>query len=113
MITLRATSGYVFTFELNKNNFTTYLHGRDLSVLGKHLCEVLLGEFFAEVFDEDIGESLGLLAQLLLPLLAGNEASDVDLLAIEQHAVDLLDGVVSGLLGLEVDKAVTLGVGVR
>ncbi len=68
----------------------------------------MLSELLAEVLDEDIGEALGLLAQLLLPLLAGNEASDVDLLAVEQHPIDLLDGVVGGLLGLKVDKAVTL-----
>ena len=68
----------------------------------------MLSELLAEVLDEDIGEALGLLSQLLLPLLAGNESSNVDLLAVEQHAIDLLDGVVGGLLGLEVDKAVTL-----
>jgi len=34
------------------------------------------------------------------------------LLSIEQHSVDPLDGVVGSLLGLEVDEAVPLGVGV-
>jgi len=39
----------------------------------------LFGEFFAKVLDEDIGEALGLFAQLLLAFLAGDEAADVDL----------------------------------
>ena len=34
------------------------------------------------------------------------------LFAIEQHAVDFLDGIVGSLLSLEVDKAVALGVAV-
>jgi hypothetical protein len=40
----------------------------------------LFGEFFAEVLDEDVGETLGLFAQLLLAFLAGDEAADVDLI---------------------------------
>ena len=72
----------------------------------------MLRQFFAEVLDEDVGEAFSLLAQLLLPLLARDEASNVDFLAIEQHAIDLLDGIVGGLLRLEVNKAVALGIAV-
>ena len=32
------------------------------------------------------------------------------LLSVQQHSIDLLDGVVGGLLGLEVHEAVSLGV---
>jgi hypothetical protein len=35
------------------------------------------------------------------------------LLSVQQHSIDLLDGVVGGLLGLEVHEAVSLGVTVR
>ncbi len=89
-----------------------YLDGRDFSVLGKHVCQILFGQIFAKVLDEDIGEAFGLLAQLLFPLLAGDEASNIDLLAVEQHAINLLDGIVGGLLSLEVNKAVALGIAV-
>ena len=35
--------------------------------------------------------------------------ADVDLLVVQQHAIDSLDGSVSGLGGLVVDETVTLG----
>ena len=34
--------------------------------------------------------------------------ADEDLLVVEQHAVDLLDGVDGGLLSLEVDESIAL-----
>ena len=57
----------------------TYLDGGDLSELGEHVSELLLAQLLAEVLDEDVGEALGFLAQLLLALLARNELANVDL----------------------------------
>ena len=80
----------------------------DFSILGEHLLELLISQLVSEVLDVDVGELLGLLSQLLLSLLAGNESSDKDLLLVQQHAVDLLDGVHGSLLGLEVDESISL-----
>ncbi len=61
------------------NEYKQYLDGGDFSVFSENVSQILFGEFFAEVLDEDIGEALGLFAQLLLAFLAGDEAADVDL----------------------------------
>ena len=60
-------------------NIETHFDGGDLSKLGEHVSELLLAQLLAKVLDEDVGELLGLLAQLLLALLARNEAANVDL----------------------------------
>ena len=80
----------------------------DLPVLGEHLLQLLVSEVISEVLDEHIGELLGLLSQLLLALLARDKPPYEHLLFIEQHAVDLLDGVHGSFLGLEVDKSISL-----
>ena len=81
----------------------------DLAKLGEHLLELLVSKVLSKVLDVHVGELLGLLSQLLLPLLAGHEPAHEDLLLVEQHAVHLLDRVHGGLLRLEVDEAVALG----
>ena len=80
----------------------------DFSVLREHLLQLLFGEVISEVLDEHIGELLSLFSQLLLTLLARNKPPYEHLLLIEQHAVDLLNGVHGSFLGLEVDKPVSL-----
>jgi len=80
----------------------------DLPVLGEHLLQLLISQVVAEVLDVDVGELLGLLSKLLLALLARDKPPDEHLLLVQQHAVDLLDSVHCGLLGLEVDKSVAL-----
>merc|ERR1719400_693454 len=72
--------------------------GGDLAKLGEHFLEFLVSKVLSEVLDVHVGELLGLLSQLLLPLLAGHKPPHKDLLLVEQHAVDLLDGVHGGLL---------------
>ena len=81
----------------------------DLPVLGEHLLQFLFSQFVSEVLDEDIGELLGLLSELLLALLARDKPAHEHLLLVQQHAVDLLDGVHGSFLSLEVDKSITLG----
>merc|ERR1719318_51587 len=80
----------------------------DLSELGEDFLQLFVSQIFSEVLDVDIGELLGLLSQLLLALLAGNKSADKHLLFVQQHAVDLLNGVHSRLLGLKMDKSITL-----
>lgn len=86
----------------------TYLQGRYLSEFLEHFLKSLLSKFFGEVLDVAIGEPLGFLTQFNLPLLPGDEAAHKDFLGIEQHPIDLLDGVHRGLFSLEMDEAVTL-----
>ena len=62
-----------------KEKDKTNLDGGDLPVLGEEAGQLIFGQFFAEVLDEDVGEALGLLAQLHLALLARNELANVDL----------------------------------
>ena len=94
---------------IKSSNLTHHFVRGDLPVLGEHLLQFLFSQFVSEVLDEDIGELLGLLSELLLALLARDEPPDKHLLLVEQHAVDLLDGIHGGFLGLEVDKSVSLG----
>jgi len=84
----------------------------DLAKLGEHLLELLVSKVLSKVLDVHVGELLGLLSQLLLPLLAGHKPPHEDLLLVEQHAVHLLDGVHGGLLGLKVNEAVAFGAAV-
>ena len=80
----------------------------DLPKLVEHFFQFVIGQIITEILDVDIGKLLGLLSQLLLPLLAGDESADEDFLLVQQHAVDLLDGVHGGLFGLEMDESVSL-----
>ena len=99
---------HAMSSNIKSNNRTHHFVRGDLPVLGEHLLQLLFSEFISEVLDEDIGELLGLLSQLLLALLARDKPPYEDLLLVEQHAVDLLDGVHGSFLGLEVDKSVSL-----
>ena len=81
----------------------------DGAVRLEHFQQLGVVQVVAEVLDVDVGEALGLLAELLLPLLARHELADEHLLVVEQHAVHLLDGVGGRLLRLEVDEPVALG----
>jgi len=91
---------------------TTYIThhfvGGDLPELGENFLQFLVTEVLSKVLDVHVGELLGLLSQLLLALLAGNESANKDLLLIQQHAINLLDGVHGSLLGLKVNKSITL-----
>lgn len=81
----------------------------DGAELGEEGLNLLLGELGVEVLDVDVGE-LGLhLLNLGLALLLGDVVTDKDLLVVQQHAVDVLDGVLSGLVGLVVNETVSLG----
>lgn len=82
----------------------------DGAVLFKHLLESFIVQLIAKVLHVHVGEQLGLLAELLLALLARDEAAHEDLLGVEQHSVDLLDRGVGRFLGFKVHKAVSLGV---
>ena len=57
------------------------------------------------VLDVEVGPVL-----LVRTLGAAHELADLDLLSVDEHAIELLDGGVGGLGGLVVDVAVTLGV---
>lgn len=84
----------------------------DIAVLGEQLAELLVGAISLDVLDVDVCE-VGLhLLELALAVLLGDVVADVDLLLVQQHAVDVLDGLGSGLVGLVVDETVALGVAV-
>ena len=83
---------------------------RDFSELRKHLVELFVSEVVTKVLDVDVGEVLGLLAELALAVLARDESADENFLAIEQHAIDLSDGVHGRLFSFEVDETVALRV---
>jgi hypothetical protein len=57
-----------------------------------------------EVLDEDVGELGTLLLDLGLALLLRDVVADVDLLVVQKHAVDRLDGGLGSLASLVVDK---------
>ena len=89
-------------------NCTHHFVGSDLPELVEHLLQLVIGQIVSEVLDVNIGELLGLLSQLLLPLLAGDKSSDEDFLLVEQHAIYFLDSVHRSFLGLEVHKSISL-----
>ena len=83
--------------------------GSDGAKLGEESLDLLLGDLGIQVLDVDVGE-VGLhLLDLGLTLLLGNVVSDVNLLVVQQHSVDVLDGVLSSLVGLVVNETVSLG----
>jgi hypothetical protein len=53
------------------------------------------------VFNDNDDDSVNLL---------GDVVTNEDLLVVEEHAIDCLDGILSSLSGFIVDEAVTLGV---
>lgn len=80
-----------------------------LSVLLEELFERVVVKFITKVLNENVGKHFGLLAELFFAFGTRYEFSNVDLLAVEQHAVNLFDGFVGSVFGLEMDEAVTLG----
>lgn len=62
-----------------------------------------------DVLDVNVGEMRLHLLDLAHPLLLADVVSDVDLLVVEQHVVDGLDGGVGGLGRLVVDESVSPG----
>lgn len=82
----------------------------DLTELLEELTELVVGDLVVNVLDINVGE-VGLhLLELALAVLLGNVVADVDLLLVQKHAVDVLDGLGSSLIGLVVDETVALGV---
>lgn len=71
--------------------------------------KVLLGGFGVKVLDVDVGELSLELLNLGHSLLLGNVVTDVDLLVVEKHTVDSLDGGIGGLTGLVVNETVASG----
>jgi hypothetical protein len=67
--------GALYRFEGN------YLDRWNLSELREHAGKFFLGKIFSEIFDENVGETLGFLSKFLLTLFAGNKLSDVDLIS--------------------------------
>jgi len=83
--------------------------GRDLTERLELLLELSLSDSFIEVLDKDVGELLlgGALLEVTISLAL--ELTDVDNLLLKHLAFDLLDGSLSGLLGLVVNETVALG----
>ena len=86
--------------------------GGDVAVLLEQHAELVVGGLELNVLDVDVGE-VGLhLLELAHAVLLGDVVTDKDLLLVQKHAVDHLDGLVGGLGSLVVDETVALGVGV-
>lgn len=84
----------------------------NIAKLLKQLTELVVGDIRSNVLHVNVGE-VGLhLLELALAVLLGDVVADVDLLLVEQHAVDMLDGLSSSLIGLVVNETVSLGVSV-
>lgn len=80
---------------------------RDRTELAEQLVELVIRHLGVEVFHVDVCELRFLLGDLSLTLLFGDIVADVDLLVVQQHSVNGLDGRVSCLRRLVVDKAVS------
>jgi hypothetical protein len=65
-----------------------------------------------DVLDVDVGVVSLHLLKLAQPLLLADVVTDKHLLVVQQHAVDGLDGSISGFTGLVVDETVTTRVAV-
>jgi len=86
--------------------------GSDITVLGEELAELVVGDVGTDVLDVDVGE-VGLhLLELALAVLLGDVVTNVDLLLVQEHTVDVLDGRRSSLIGLVVNETIALGVSV-
>jgi len=89
------------------------VHGKgsrgDISILLEQNTELVLGSLDVDVLDVDVGE-VGLhLLELVDAVLLGNVVADVNLLLVQQHAVDALDGVAGGLSSLVVNESIASG----
>ena len=78
-----------------------------LSKLGNEVLKLLVGDSLVQVLDVDVGELSALLLDLGLTLFLANVVADVDLLVVQQHAVDVLDGGLGSSAGRVVDKGET------
>merc|ERR1719474_2481281 len=86
-----------------------YIIRSNFAELGKDLFKFLRWQVFTEVLHVNVGEPLHFLPHLLLPFLPWHKSSHIDLLLVQQHSIHPLDGIVRGLLGLEVNEAIPLG----
>mmetsp|Transcript_20923 Transcript_20923/g.80570 ORF Transcript_20923/g.80570 Transcript_20923/m.80570 type:complete len:312 (+) Transcript_20923:1462-2397(+) len=82
------------------------LVARDLAVLVEHGAELLIRHLVVDVLHEHVREDL--VGVHRLPVLLGDELSDEDNLAVEEHAVDLGDSLLGSLAGLVVNETVAL-----
>ena len=83
----------------------------DFTELLEEGTELLVGDLGVNVLDVDVGE-VGLhLLELALAVLLGDVVADENLLVVQKHTVDVLDGVVGSLGSFVVDETVALGVG--
>ena len=80
--------------------------GHDLTVLRKHRHELRVVPVHRDGLDEAVRP-----ARLVRALLAAHEVDDLDLEALDEHAVELGDGGVGGLGSLVVHVTVSLGQG--
>jgi len=83
--------------------------GCDWPVLLEELMELLLRNLGIEVLHVNVGELFFLLVELGEAFLLGDVVSDIDFSVVQQHAIDSLDGAISSLGGVIVDKAVAFG----
>ena len=80
--------------------------GRDVAISGEKVPELIVGGAQLDILDVYVGE-VGLhLLKLALAVLLRDVVTDVHLLVVEQHAVDVPDRVGGRLGGLVVDEAV-------
>ncbi|GKT65979.1 hypothetical protein ColTof4_03266 [Colletotrichum tofieldiae] len=84
----------------------------DITEGGEEVAELIVSDLVGDVLDVDVGE-VGLhLLKLALAVLLGDVVTDVDLLLVEKHAVNVLDGLGGSLIRLVVNESVALGVAV-
>ena len=114
-VTLKVVNALVMCMHSTRNNRndTTYLYRADFSVLGKHLRQLDVIVLLTDVLDVDVSKPSSFFAQLMFAILAGNEASNVDFLAVQQHSIDLLDGTQGRFFSFEMDKSIAFALAVR
>ena len=88
-------------------NCSFYLDGADFSIFFKQIGKFDFVVLITDVLDVDIGESASFFTKFDFTFLAGYESSDKDFLAIEQHAIDFLNGTQSSFLRFKVDESVS------
>ncbi|KAF5134446.1 hypothetical protein E5D57_005080 [Metarhizium anisopliae] len=85
---------------------------RDVTILLEELTELVVGGLSADILDVNVGKVSFHLLKLALTVLLRDVVTDVDLLLVEKHAINVLDGLVSSLVRLVMDKTIALGVAV-
>ncbi|KAK8919492.1 hypothetical protein VCV18_008318 [Metarhizium anisopliae] len=85
---------------------------RDVTILLEELTELVVGGLSADILDVNVGKVSFHLLKLALTVLLRDVMTDVDLLLVEKHAINVLDGLVSSLVRLVMDKTIALGVAV-